>query len=115
MNISKDSRSTRLGAGKAEGRCRGAAGRNDDTRRQFLNLASGVRALFQSLLPDASALQFGPTCKVFQVLADKIRSELPEVDISAVMNEIESLLNRSIEADGYVMPPVSKIRRDSLT
>ena len=63
--------------------------------------------LFKSLLPDAAANEFGPICKVFEVVAEKIRSEIPPVDISAVMAEVEALLNKSIAADGYVMPPVS--------
>ena len=29
------------------------------------------------------------------------------MDISAVMAEVEALLNKSIAAEGYVMPPVS--------
>ena len=58
--------------------------------------------------PDASAFEFSPICNVFKVVAEKIRSELPVVDISAVMGEVEALLNRSIAADGYVMPPVSE-------
>jgi type I restriction enzyme, R subunit len=80
---------------------------NDETRAQYLNLATAVGALFKSLLPDASAFEFSPICNVFKVVAEKIRSELPVVDISAVMGEVEALLNRSIAADGYVMPPVS--------
>jgi type I restriction enzyme R subunit len=80
---------------------------NDETRRRYLNLAAAVDALFKSLLPDAAASEFGPICNVFKVVAEKIRSELPVVDISAVMSEVEALLNRSIAADGYVMPPVS--------
>ncbi len=80
---------------------------NDETRRQYLNLATAVGALFKSLLPDASAFEFSPICNVFKVVAEKIRSELPVVNISAVMSEVEALLNRSIAADGYVMPPVS--------
>ena len=80
---------------------------NDETRRQYLNLATGVDSLFKSLLPDATAFEFSPICNVFKVVAEKIRSELPVVDISAVMADVEALLNRSIAAGGYVMPPVS--------
>ena len=80
---------------------------NDETRRQYLNLATAVGALFKSLLPDAAAYEFSPICNVFKVVAEKIRSELPVVDISAVMADVEALLNRSIAAGGYVMPPVS--------
>jgi type I restriction enzyme, R subunit len=80
---------------------------NDETRRQYLNLATGVDSLFKSLLPDAAAFEFSPICNVFKVVAEKIRAELPVVDISAVMADVEALLNRSIAAGGYVMPPVS--------
>jgi type I restriction enzyme R subunit len=44
---------------------------------------------------------------VFRVIADKIRSEIPPVDIAEVMAEIEALLNQSIAADAYEMPPVA--------
>ena len=80
---------------------------NDETRRQYLNLAASVDSLYKSLLPDVVAYEFGPICNVFKVVADKIRSELPAVDISAVMADVELLLNQSIATDGYVMPPVS--------
>ena len=80
---------------------------NDETRSQYLNLASAVDSLFKSLLPDAAAHEFGPICNVFKVVAEKIRSELPVVDISAVMADVDALLNKSIAAGGYVMPPVS--------
>jgi type I restriction enzyme R subunit len=79
----------------------------DETRQNYLNITGSVDKLFKSLLPDVAAHEFGPICKVFQVIADKIRLELPVVDISAVMGDIEALLNKSIAADGYVMPPVS--------
>jgi type I restriction enzyme, R subunit len=80
---------------------------NDDIRRRFLNLANSVGALFKSLLPDPSAHEFSPICNVFKVVAEKIRSELPIVDISEVMGEVEALLNKSVASDGYVMPTVS--------
>ena len=80
---------------------------NDETRSQYLNMAAAVDSIFKSLLPDAAAHEFGPVCNVFKVVAEKIRSELPVVDISAVMADVEALLNKSIAASGYVMPPVS--------
>jgi type I restriction enzyme R subunit len=80
---------------------------NDETRRQYLNMANSVNAIFKSLLPDSAAFEFSPICNVFKVVAEKIRSELPVVDISAVLADVEALLNQSIAAGGYVMPPVS--------
>jgi type I restriction enzyme R subunit len=66
-----------------------------------------VDSLFKSLLPDIAANEFGPICKVFRVIADTIRSQIPPVDISEVMADIEALLDQSIEAEGFVMPPVA--------
>jgi type I restriction enzyme R subunit len=80
---------------------------NDDTRRGYLSRAGYVDRLFKSLLPDLAANEFGPICKVFRVIADKIRSEIPPVDIAEVMAEIEALLDQSIGAEGYAMPPVA--------
>ena len=45
------------------------------------------------------------------MIADKIRSEIPPVDIAEVMAEIEALLDQSIGAEGYLMPPVSDPNR----
>jgi type I restriction enzyme R subunit len=84
---------------------------NDDTRRAFLSRAGYVDSLFKSLLPDTAANEFGPLCKVFRVIADKIRSEIPPIDITEVMAEIEALLDQSIGAEGYVMPPVADKNR----
>jgi len=67
--------------------------------------------LNKSLLPDAAANEFGPVCKVFREIADKIRSEISPVDIGEVMAEIEALLDQSIGAEGYVMPPVADPNR----
>ena len=37
------------------------------------------------------------------VIADKIHSELPEADISDVMDEVEALLDKSVAAQPYVI------------
>ena len=80
---------------------------NDDTRRSYLSRAGYVDGLFKSVLPDTAANEFGPVCKVFRAIAEKIRSEIPAVDIAEVMAAIEALLDQSIGAEGYVMPPVA--------
>ena len=80
---------------------------NDETTRRYLALAGVVEKLYKSLLPDESANEFGPLRKVIAVIAEKIRAEIPPVDISAVMADVEALLNRSIAAGGYIMPPVA--------
>jgi type I restriction enzyme, R subunit len=80
---------------------------NDDTRRRFLQLAGRVDRLFKSLLPDVAANEFSAMCKVFSVIAAKIRSDLPAADISEVMDEVSTLLDYSIATEGYVIKPSS--------
>ena len=84
---------------------------NDETRRRYISLAGYVDRLFKSLLPDATANEFGPMCKVFRVVADKIRIEVPPVDISEVMAEVEKELDLAIGAKNYDMPPVGDTDR----
>jgi type I restriction enzyme, R subunit len=78
---------------------------NDETRRRYMGLAGTVEKLFKSLLPDAAANEFGPLRKVFAVLAEKIRSEIPQADISGVMDDVAQLLDDSVATEGYVIRP----------
>lgn len=77
----------------------------DDVRRQYLALVSDIEKLYKSLLPDTSANEFGPIRKVFSVIAEKIRCELPPPDISELMDDVEEVLDRSIATEGYVIRP----------
>jgi type I restriction enzyme R subunit len=76
---------------------------NDDLKTRYLALASDVDSLFRAILPDTCAGEFGPTRRTLNVLADKIRSLTPQVDISGVMGEVEALLDESVSARGYVI------------
>jgi type I restriction enzyme R subunit len=78
---------------------------NDETRRRYLQLAGNVDRLFKSLLPDVDANEFTAICKVFSVIAAKIRSDVPTADISEVMDEVSALLDYSIATQGYVITP----------
>src|SRR3984893_16627561 len=78
---------------------------NDDTRRRYLQSAGNVDRLFKSLLPDVAASEFSAMCKVFSVIAAKIRSDLPAADISEVMADVSALLDYSISTEGYVIKP----------
>jgi type I restriction enzyme, R subunit len=59
-------------------------------------------------LPDFSANEFGPNRKAIVVLAEKIRSLMEQADISAVMDKVDALLDRSIAPKGYKISDVSK-------
>jgi len=76
---------------------------NDDVRRRYLQLAGDVDRLFKSLLPDIAANEFSAVCKVFSVIAAKIRIDIPAADISDVMDDVASLLDYSIATQGYVI------------
>jgi type I restriction enzyme R subunit len=79
----------------------------DEVRRQFLGLAGDVGKLFKSLLPDSAANEFGAIRKVFAVIAQKIRVDIPAPDISEVMEQVEDVLDQSIATEGYVIRPSS--------
>lgn len=94
---------------------------NDETKKKFFDLESNVRKLFTSILPDPDAGKFNERVTVFRIIAEKIRSLGPEVDISEVMEDVEKLLDESIESQGYVIPhekikpiDLSKIDFDAL-
>ncbi len=74
---------------------------NDKTKQQYLSLANKVELLFQAILPDVHANEFGVDRKAIVIIADKIRSLTPSADISAVMDQVDDLLDRSIARKGY--------------
>jgi type I restriction enzyme, R subunit len=76
---------------------------NDESKRKFLSLVSRVSKVYKAILPDPAATEFAPICKLFSVLAEKILSLTQEADITAVMDTVEELLDRSIATEGYVI------------
>ena len=64
-----------------------------------------MEKLFKSLLPDPAANEFGVIRKVFAVIAEKIRSDVPATDISGVMEDVADVLDESIATEGYVIRP----------
>ena len=74
-----------------------------DTKARFLHLAGEVDNLFKAILPDPRANEFGPYRALFVNLAEKIRFDVPAADISAVMGEVEALLDDSVAAKAYVI------------
>lgn len=79
---------------------------NDDSKRRYLLLSGNVKKLFKAILPDPNANRYYEKYALFNVIADKIRAETGEVDISEVMGKVEKLLDESIEAEGYVITQV---------
>ncbi|MHB8160792.1 MAG: type I restriction endonuclease subunit R [Thermoleophilia bacterium] len=75
----------------------------EESKKRFLSLADNVNRLFRAMLPDKAANEFGPARALFSVIADKIRSDAPEVDVSEVVESVDRLLDDSIAAAGYII------------
>ena len=70
-------------------------------KKQFLAEANHVARLYRAILPDADANNLAAHTVLISFLAAKIRSLEPPPDISAVMSDVEQLLNDSIATEGY--------------
>jgi type I restriction enzyme R subunit len=66
-----------------------------------------VARLFKAILPDPLANELAPLAVLVAYLAAKIRAEMEPPDISAVMGEVEDLLNDSIATEGYHIGPAN--------
>ncbi len=76
-------------------------------KKQYLQLAGRVARLFKAILPDPVANELAPLAVLVAYLAAKIHAETDPPDISAVMNDVEELLNDSIATEGYRIGPAS--------
>jgi type I restriction enzyme R subunit len=81
---------------------------SDDSKRTFLALAGLVNRLFKAILPDPAAGEFGPIRTLISVIAEKIGSLDPEVDISEVMTKVEALLDESVSTEAYIIANADK-------
>ncbi len=76
---------------------------NDESKRKFLLLVGNVVRLYKAILPDPHAGEFAANCILLSVLTEKIKSLMPDTDISEVMGKVEQLLDASIATEGYVI------------
>ena len=81
--------------------------RTDEDKKHYVQLACRVARLFKAILPDPMANELAPLAILAVYLAAKIRADTEKPDISAVMGDIESLLNDSIATEGYRIGPAS--------
>ena len=63
---------------------------NDETKRNYLQLATNVIKLYKAILPDPEAYEFTKICQLIRIIAQKIRNLTPSADISGVMTEVEN-------------------------
>ena len=76
---------------------------NDETKRDYLQLALNVAKLYKAILPDPDAHEFTGIYTLTNIIAQKIKNLTAPADISDVMTEVENLLDQSIAPEGYVI------------
>ncbi len=80
----------------------------DEIKRNYLLLSTRVDRLFHAILPDPAVNEFGPDRKGIVVIAEKIRSLTEPADISAIMDQVDEVLDRSIAPKGYEIKETSQ-------
>jgi type I restriction enzyme R subunit len=80
---------------------------NEADKKTYLQMASRVARLFKAILPDPLANELAPLSVLVAYLAAKIQALGVPPDISAVMGDVEALLNDSIATEGYHIGPAS--------
>jgi type I restriction enzyme, R subunit len=78
----------------------------DPLRKDFLGQEGWVRTLFQAVKPDPSVLEFVSRVACLTTIAASIRERTAEgpADISAVMTDLNKILDASVAADGFHIP-----------
>lgn len=81
---------------------------SENDKKQYLQIASRVSRLFKAILPDPLANELAPLSVLVAYIAATIRAQTDPPDISAVMGDVEELLNDSIATEGYHIGPASR-------
>ena len=76
----------------------------DEAKREFLSKARAVSRVYKAILPDRASIEFTADVVLISVLAERIRSLMPKPDISAIMQDVEELLDRSVAPIPYETP-----------
>ena len=77
---------------------------SEEVKKLYFALSANVTRLYKAILPDTAANEFAKTQMLLEKLAIKIRQELPETDITEVMEEVSELLDESIVAGEFIIP-----------
>lgn len=76
----------------------------DEVRRRFLEMAGRAERLFKHIGLDERVNDLLHDRTILKMVAEAIRANTPPPDISLVISQVESLLDRSIATEGYVIP-----------
>lgn len=77
-------------------------------KRVYLEKAAAVAATYKALLPDPLVGRLAPDAILLAYLAKVIRSLTPPADVSAVMSEVDRLLDDAVAARGFEIPEGSE-------
>lgn len=88
---------------------------NDNVKKSFLQKAGIVIKTFRATLPHKDASEFSPYIALYQDLIKEILSLDPEVDLTAVMQEIQTVLDKSIAHKGYIIKELATTRTIDLS
>ncbi|WNK01067.1 type I restriction endonuclease subunit R [Thalassospiraceae bacterium LMO-JJ14] len=75
----------------------------DENKRTYLGMAAAVSRVYRAILPDPLAKELITDAVLVSVLAQKIKSLAPPVNISHIMDQVEDLLDRSVAPIPYVI------------
>jgi len=75
----------------------------DETKKTYLGMAATVSRVYRAILPDPLTKEVVADAVLVSVLAQKIKSMAPPVDISHVMEQVEDLLDRSVAPVPYII------------
>jgi type I restriction enzyme, R subunit len=81
---------------------------SEKDKKQYLQVAARVSRLFKAILPDPMANELAPLSVLLAYIAARIRVQTDPPDISALMGDVEELLNDSIATEGYHIGPASR-------
>jgi type I restriction enzyme R subunit len=76
---------------------------NDEIRARYMTLAADIARLYKAILPDREANTFAPIVALYSVITAKILTLQDPPDISKIVEDMEALLDLSIEPKGYVI------------
>lgn len=82
---------------------------SDEAKREYLGKARAISRVYKAILPDRSSTEFTADAVLISVLAERIRSLMPKPDISAIMQDVEDLLDRSVAPMPYEPPEAPEV------
>ena len=81
----------------------------DEAKREYLSKARAISRVYKAILPDPASSEFSPDVVLISVLAERIRSLMPKPDISAIMKDVEDLLDQSVAPIPYTTPEDTEV------